>query len=248
MKNVIAAWKMFVFFGSTLGLYVAWFFGSFFIPNKQYWRELIFSTWARIFVSNSRMTVEVLGTPPKPPFFLVSNHLSYTDIPAIRAVLKGIFVAKGEIGGWFAAGKIVRDMGAIYINRSNRRDIPRAGLDIQKAMERGEGVIIFPEGTSSKGDEVLPFKSSFLEFAARSSVPVHYASISYRTPSGEPPPSYSVCWWDDVTFLAHLWRFFKLSRVDAIITFGETPLQGADRKELAHDLWEKVSSKFIPVL
>ncbi len=94
----------------------------------------------------------------------------------------------------------------------------------------------------------MPFKSSFLEFAANTNLPVHYASISYQTPSDEPPPSYSVCWWDDTGLGEHLWRFFQLSEVKVIISFGEQPIQNENRKELAKELWQAVSEKFIPVL
>lgn len=248
MKNLRAAIRFILFFVLTFGIYGIWWIGALVIPNQQYWRQIIFRNWARGFVRLANMKIEVIGTPPHPPYFLVCNHLSYTDIPTIRAVIEGIYVAKGEIESWYAAGKIVGDMGNIYINRQNKRDIPRASLKVLNALERGEGVIIFPEGTSTKGEEVLPFKSSFLEFAAKTDLPVHYASISYRTPLDEPPPSYSVCWWDDTSFAEHLWRFFQLREVTAIINFGEKPIQNADRKELAKELWEKVSEKFMPVL
>lgn len=248
MKNLRAAIRFIIFLKMTFGLYGAWWLGALIIPNQQYWRQIIFRTWARWFVRLSNMQIEVIGEPPHSPFFLVCNHLSYTDIPTIRAVVEGIYVAKGEIEGWFAAGKVVRDMGNIYINRQKKRDIPRANSEVLNALERGEGVIIFPEGTSTKGEEVLPFKSSFLEFAATTSFPVHYASISYRTPDDEPPPSYSVCWWDETALAEHLWRFFQLREVTAVINFGEEPINNNNRKELAKELWEAVSEKFIPVL
>lgn len=247
MKNLRAAVRMFLFVFSTLGLYAAWYIGDFFIPNKIYWRQIIFGSWAQAFVRISRMNVEVIGTMPRAPFFLVTNHLSYTDIPAIRSVLQGVFVAKGEIEGWFLAGRIVRDMGAIFINRQNKRDIPRAGLNILKALERGEGVTVFPEGTSTKGEDVLKFNSSFLEFAAQSDLPVHYAAITYQTADGEPPPSETVCWWDEKSFGEHMWYLFKVKRVTAIITFGEQPIQSPNRKELAQKLWTAVNEKFVPV-
>jgi 1-acyl-sn-glycerol-3-phosphate acyltransferase len=248
MKNLRAAIRFISFLGMTLGLYGVWWLGAFFIPNQLYWRQIIFRNWARYFIKISNMKIEVLGTPPRAPFFLVCNHLSYTDIPALRAVVEGIYVAKGEIDGWTVAGKIVRDMGTIFVNRSNKRDIPRAGVDVLNALERGEGVIIFPEGTSTKGDEVLPFKSSFLEFAAKTDLPVYFCSISYKTPMSEPPPSYAVCWWDETTMGEHLWRFFQLSEVTAIINFGEEPITNPNRKELAKELWQSVNEKFIPVL
>jgi 1-acyl-sn-glycerol-3-phosphate acyltransferase len=143
---------------------------------------------------------------------------------------------------------MVRDMGAVFINRRNRRDIPRAGKEVIKKIEDGEGVIIFPEGTSTKGEEVLPFNSSFLEFAAKNDLPVSYASISYRTPAGEPEASNYVCWWEDISFINHLLRLFELRKFTAVITFGNEPVIKPNRKELAHELREKVREKFIPVI
>lgn len=248
MKYIRAVFRYFLFVSSTLGIYGVWFIGAFFIPNKIFWRQVIFRAWARAFVRISKMKIEVVGKPPSPPYFLVCNHLSYTDVPALRAILNGVFVAKGEIEGWFLAGKIVRDMGTIFINRSNRRDIPRAGAEIVKRLEQGEGVTVFPEGTSTKGEIVLPFNSSFLEFAAKSDLPVSYASITYKTPPDMPEASAAISWWDEKTFAQHLWYLFQIREFTAIINFGNEPIKNNNRKELARILREKVIEKFIPVL
>ena len=248
MKNLRAAIRFVSFVAATLGLYSFWWVGSFFVPNKVFWRQTAFGLWARAFIKISRMRVEVIGEPPRPPFFLVSNHLSYTDIPAFRAVVESVFVAKGEIESWFMAGRIVGDMGTVFINRQNRRDIPRAGAKIIERLERGEGVIVFPEGTSTRGEEVLPFNSSFLEFAAKSDVPVSYASISYKTPGDASKAGEVVCWWEDIGFLAHIWRLFQLKEYTAVINFGDEPIMRANRKELAHELRERVREKFVPVI
>lgn len=247
MKSFRAAMRMTSFVVLTLCLYAVWFVLSFVIPNKTLWRQLIFRAWARAFLKIAGISTDVIGTPPAPPFFLVSNHLTYMDIPLLRSVVEGVFVAKGEIEHWFLAGKIVADMGAIYINRQNRRDIPRAGEKILKRLDEGEGVVVFPEGTSSKGEEVLKFNSSFLEFAAQSDLPVHYAAIRYQTPAGEPTAIEAVAWWEDISFMAQLWRMFKISKIRATVIFGDSPVQMSDRKKLAQTLWEKVSEKFIPL-
>lgn len=248
MKYLRAAVRFPAFVALTLALYTTWLIGSLFVPNKIFWRQLAFYYWTRGFVQISGMSIEVIGTPPRPPFFLVTNHLGYTDIAALRAVVTGVFVAKREINDWFLAGRIVRDMGVVFIDRKNRRDIPRAGSEIVERLSQGEGVIVFPEGTSTKGEDVLPFNSSFLQFAAQTDIPVSYASISYRTPEGEPPASKVVCWWEDISFVAHLWRLFTVSSYTAVITFGEETVLKTDRKELARTLHEKVREKFIPVL
>lgn len=248
MRQLRAAIRLAFFIVATFLLYFGWAVGSVFIPNKQYWRQLAFRLWTSLFVTISGMRIEVIGTPPKAPFFLVSNHLSYTDVAAIRAVVNGVFVAKAEIQNWLFGGRMVRDMGNIFIDRGNRRDIPRAGDEIIKKLNEGEGVIVFPEGTSTKGEEVLPFNSSFFQFAAQSDIPVSYVSIGYRTPEGETPASDAVCWWDDKTFAQHLFRLFMIREYTAILNFGDEPVLNPDRKKLASELHDRVAERFIPVI
>lgn len=239
---------MFWFISLTLGLYSLWFVGAPFVTKKINWRQFAFRSWGRMFARVANMKIEIRGTPPRPPFFLVCNHLSYTDIPALCAIINTVFVAKGEVESWFVAGRIVSDMGTIFINRENRRDIPRAGAKIIERIESGEGVIVFPEGTSTKGEGVLPFNSSFLQFAAEADLPVHYAAINYQTPEGEPRASDVVCWWEDISFMEHLWRLFHVRGFTAVINFGSAPVQNLNRKELARQLREKVKENFTPVI
>jgi len=248
MSHFRAVFRLISFATATFGIY-----GLFLICNplkrdKVAWRQVTFGRWIRSFNRISKMRIVVIGTPPEPPFFLVTNHLSYVDIPALRAVVKSVFVAKAEIRNWFLVGRIVRDIGTIFINRENRRDIPRAGEEIIERLDAGEGVTVFPEGTSTRGDEVLPFNSSFFEFAARIDLPVSYAAISYSTADGEMPASTAVSWWDDTGFFAHIWRLFKVREYTATITFGEQPVLNADRKILAAELRQRVADKFVPVL
>ncbi|PYT00704.1 MAG: hypothetical protein DMF63_06605 [Acidobacteria bacterium] len=248
MKKIRATIKFILFVVATLGLYGIWFALQLFIPNKIYWRQLAFRSWTRSFVWISGMEIELIGEPPKAPFFLVTNHVSYVDVAALRAVVEGVFVAKAEVREWPVAGRIVRDMGVVFIDRKNRRDIPRAGEEIIQRLNDGEGVIVFPEGTSTKGEDILPFNSSFLEFAARTDLPVSYASISYRTPPDGPPASTTVAWWEDISFMAHLFRLFTIQRYTAVIDFGEEPIVNTDRKQLAAELRNRVKEKFIPII
>ncbi len=108
---------------------------------------------------------------------------------------------------------------------------------IDQALGEGQGVVLFAEGTSTRGDTVLPFKSSLLEQAARASFPVSYAALGYRTGEGEPPAHLSVCWWGEMTFMKHVIALLHLSQIQATVTFGAEPIQANDRKVLAERLW-----------
>lgn len=243
-----AVFKFTAFVALTFGIYSLWFLAPVLRSGnaRRCLREFIFEKWSRGFIWLSGAKIKIINAAPAPPFVLVSNHLSYLDIAALRSNVRGVFVAKADIAGWFAAGTMVRNMGMIYINREQKRDIPRAGADIVAALERGEGVIIFAEGTTSNGQQVLPFKSSFLEFAAARDLPVHYASISYQTKQNDPPASEVVCWWrPESDFATHLLNLFQLKSFDCIITFGAEPIYAKDRKELTNKLQKAVDKQFV---
>lgn len=251
IETIRATLRFAALFALTIGAYVLLLGGyplALLVDNTRFWREWIFEKWAKGFVRLLGMEITVIGKPPNPPFFLVSNHLGYTDIPAIRSVLECVYVAKGDIRTWPVVGRIIASFGTVFIDRNNRRDIPRAGADILETLARGEGVAVFPEGTSWNGREILKFNSSFLEFAAQSELPVHYASIRYETSPEWPPASEIVAWWrDEDTFGGHIFQLFKMPGFKCTIIFGESPIRSADRKELAQKLHDAVSRQFVPM-
>ena len=248
MLFIRATTRFILFFGLTAGTALFRFVLSPLVADKKQWRERLFRNWAKGFARLLGMKIRVVGQIPQPPFFLVSNHLSYVDIAALRAVCTCVFVAKADIRGWFIGGKIVESFGTIFINRENRRDIPRAGGEIIETIKRGEGVAVFPEGTSSDGAKILPFNSSFLEFAAQKNLPVHFAAIRYETPKNQLPATEAVCWWKpEDEFALHLFQLFKIPHFECEITFGATPVYSINRKELANKLWKSVNAQFVPL-
>jgi hypothetical protein len=106
---------------------------------------------------------------------------------------------------------------------------------------------VFPEGTSTRGDQVLAFRPSLLAPAAERGLPVRAACLRYETLAGDPPASLAVCWWGDAPFLPHLRGLLALRGVEATVAFDPDPVQESDRKELAEKLRRKVNSLFRPV-
>lgn len=211
------------------------------------WRTIIFRNWSRAMAGLLRVRITSQGEPPQGRFFLVSNHLSYLDVAIYGTLIDAVFVAKSDVAHWPGIGLLCRNMDTIFINREHRRDVSRVGAQIEQTLDAGHGVLLFPEGTSTKGAEVLPFKPSLLEQAARSGFAVSHAAITYRTPEGEPPAYLSVCWWEDVSFPAHLFGLMRVRQIDAEVVFGAETISAPDRKALAAQLRSAVAAEFIPV-
>jgi 1-acyl-sn-glycerol-3-phosphate acyltransferase len=246
MRAVPASIRFVFFLVSTFGLYSLYLLLKPVKTDDVAWRRIIFGAWAKSFVRIADFSIEIVGERPKAPFFLVSNHLGYIDIPIIRSELETLYVSKSEVREWPIAGRIVRDMGTIFIDRRNHRDIPRAGEEILAALSRNEGVTIFPEGTSGSGKELLAINSSFFEFPATNSIPVVVMTVHYFTDERDPAPSESVSWWNDTSFAKHLYNLFKLRSPKAVIRFGETVSDG-NRKVLAKSVETEMKTMFNPM-
>jgi 1-acyl-sn-glycerol-3-phosphate acyltransferase len=210
-------------------------------------RNRAFQAWGRWLCRFLGARVEVEGEPPRGQFFMVSNHSSYVDIFLIASRVAGTFVAKSELSGWPAMGAVIRGSDTIFIDRSRKRDLQRVIDVVGAVFDRGLGIIVFPEGTSTKGDELERFKPSLLEFACNRDIPVYYATLSYETPPGQLPATQSVCWWGDEEFFPHFKRLIMLPQFRAKLRFGPAPIHHADRKELAESLWQAMNAQFEPM-
>jgi 1-acyl-sn-glycerol-3-phosphate acyltransferase len=107
--------------------------------------------------------------------------------------------------------------------------------------------VLFPEGTSTSGRDVLAFRPALLAPAAELGLPVRHAALAYATPPGTPPAPDSVCWWGDAAFAGHFLRLLGLPWIEARVAFGAEPIAAADRKLLATRLQRAVADRFVPL-
>ncbi|RMH18681.1 MAG: 1-acyl-sn-glycerol-3-phosphate acyltransferase [Acidobacteria bacterium] len=210
-------------------------------------RNRIYRTWARTLGRVAGMRVRCEGTPPRGAFFLVVNHVSYMDVMLIASHVDAAFVAKADLRAWPILGHIFSSADTIFINRERRRDVVRVSQLLDGALARGLGVLVFPEGTATRGAEIRRFKTSLLQLPAERGLPVSYATIHYRTPAGCPPAHQVVCWWGDAPFLPHIWKLMQLPFFEAVLRFGDEPIHHPDRKELARRLRAAMRERFEPI-
>jgi len=227
------------------GIYAA---GRLFVRNpvsRVRWRNRMIRRWGRLCLPVMGVSVRVEGPLPT-GCLLVSNHLGYLDIPVLASQVPTIFVSKAEVASWPLMGPVARSAGTVFVRREQKRNLVETSQRIAEELELGSSVVLFPEGTSSGGEQVLPFRASLLDPAARGGLPVAYAALRYLSPQGFPPASEAICWWRDMPFGSHVLGLLRLPRIRAEIRFGAEPLVGRDRKELAQRLWEATTAQFKP--
>lgn len=212
----------------------------------EVWRSRCMKLWGRGVTNIFSMELIIKGPPPKPPFFIVSNHLSYLDIPIYAAVIDTTFVSKSEIRHWPFIGWMAHMLGIIFINRKLKSDVKRVNNEITEAVEN-QGVLLFPEATTSPGTEILRFRSSLLEHAAEDNLAVSVAALRYETDENDIDAYKSVCWWGDTPLHKHLLTLGCTSQIKVEIRFSEQTVRDKNRKQLASKLEQKMNEMFVPV-
>lgn len=188
----------------------------------------------------ARRHLKIFGCRPEVPDaipprgLLVSNHLSYFDILLIGSVTPAVFVSKADVRRWPLIGWLATLAGTVYIERERRTHVGAVNQEIEAALADDLLVVVFPEGTSSDGATVLPFRSSLLEPALRGGHDIFTAHIRYELADGDAKSE--VCYWGDHSFFPHLLNLLGKKSVQALLRFGTFLRATDDRKELAAQL------------
>jgi 1-acyl-sn-glycerol-3-phosphate acyltransferase len=169
---------------------------------------------------------------------LVCNHLSYLDILVLGATAPCIFVSKCEVRRWPVFGWFASLAGTLFLRRDKRSDVARMTREMRRALDTGALVVLFPEGTTSDGREVLPFKSSLLEPATRQPHGLSAGFIDYALTDGSVADE--VCYWRDMTLAPHLLNLLGKRGLEARLRFTRLRQASPDRKQLAQQLHSEV--------
>ncbi len=211
--------------------------------------------WAT-FASLIGVKVRVIGTPAGRvegrPIIYVSNHSSWVDIPVIGGVLDGCFIAKSDVATWPVIRTIARLGRTVFVSRY-RASTGKERDAMLAVLRAGDNLILFPEGTSSDGSRVLPFRTAFFALAeARSgedpvSMPlIQPLSVVYDRLGGLPAgracrPVFA--WYGDMDIASHFWRLAQHVGLRATVLL-HAPLDPAcfgDRKALSKAVWQIVA-------
>lgn len=181
-----------------------------------------------------------IGQPMTGAGAVVANHTSWLDIFALNAAKRIYFVSKAEVAGWPGIGWLARATGTVFIAR-NRQEATAQIEVFRKRLSLGHTLLFFPEGTSTDGQQVLPFKptlfAAFFDGALRDTLSIQPVSVIYHAPEGEDVRLYG--WWGDMEFGPHLLTTLAQSPQGRVTVVYHDPVKVADfahRKTLAAHL------------
>ncbi len=155
------------------------------------------------------------GPCPPPGSVLVANHVSYIDALVLPSLLPSTCIAKCEVARWPGIGAAARRLGILFVDRKSPWSGARALRAAAHALEAGVAVVVFPEGTTTPGDRVLPFKRGIFGIARRLDVPVFPVTIAYQDAR--------IAWVGDQSFLGHyLLQIVARRTIHARLTFSDS--------------------------
>ena len=205
------------------------------------------STWRRCI--GHQLIIKGELSKVKPTLF-VANHSSYVDILVLGTFVPARFVAKQEVAKWPVMGWLSTNQGTIYIDR-NRNAIADGTDKLIEYINKGESLILFPEGTTSDGCRILPFGSSFFDIAVKKNVVVQPITVTYAGWDRLPMPRFmrKLCGWfsPDIDMVPHLWSLTQWGTIQVVVELHPIlkAQEFASRKELAQASFHAVQKGLI---
>ena len=183
MRNLRACWRLLRVLGHILkGLAIVAVRFPALPPDQQYARV---QAWSLELLAHAGVSLRIIGTPPVTgPVMLVANHLSWLDIPVMHAARHCRFVSKSDVQAWPLIGTLATAAGTLYIERNSRRDALRMVRSMHEALQRGEVLAVFPEGTTGDGRAMLPFHANLLQAAVTAKGLLGHAVVHHRLDRG----------------------------------------------------------------
>ena len=182
-------------------------------------------------------------------YVIIANHVGYVDGIVLGSIFPIIFVSKREVKKWPVVGQWNVLCGTIFINRQRKNQVGALIREMTGKLKQEANILLFPEGTSTNGEKLLPFQTVPLAAPLRTRSIIVPATVTYKTINDQPVTSANrdlVYWYGDMDFVTHLWKFLGLRGVEVLVTI-QPKIEcfryadnSAGRKKLAEDCYNRV--------
>lgn len=208
-------------------------------------RENRIRQWCGGILDILNIHVVLHGQPPTTEAratLFVANHVSWIDIWALKHLHPMRFVAKSEIRGWPVIGWLAEKAGTLFVARHKRQETGKMMNSVEEALLNDDCLCFFPEGTTTNGTELKPFKSSLFQAAVNAGAAVWPVAIHYPHPGGGTNTEIAYC--DDITMLESLRAVLRQQEIVVEIAFAEPlPARGQERRHLSHHARQAIASR-----
>ncbi|HIO59016.1 MAG TPA: 1-acyl-sn-glycerol-3-phosphate acyltransferase [Flavobacteriales bacterium] len=200
---------------------------SFILGRKEQARQRVAHSVFRLFLRGTHIIMGVRitwhGRPPKEPSVVMGNHRSYLDAIVLPTSFPVVFVARHETKAWPIIGWGATALGTIWVKRDKKESRKATRAAVKERFDNGYGVVIFPEGTTHKGPDLLPYRKGIFYTCADNGFQIAPAAIEYRNTN--------IAWVGNEWFIPHACRHFGSRYIDTHVSFGPV-FKGDDAEKL----------------
>jgi 1-acyl-sn-glycerol-3-phosphate acyltransferase len=227
------------------------------LPNR--WK--IISRLNRNFTLLLRMILNIKvtvagdeGQMERGGYVIIANHVSYVDGIVLGSIFPILFVSKREVKRWPIVGQWNVLCGTIFINRQRKEEVGSLIEEMTLKLRQEANILLFPEGTSTDGQKLLPFQTVPLAAPLRSRSIIVPATITYKNIDDDPVTAANrdlICWYGDMDFVSHFWKLLALHSVEVLVTIQPNiecfhyEDSSAGRKKLADDCYNRVLGRMV---
>jgi lyso-ornithine lipid O-acyltransferase len=187
-------------------------------------------------------------------YVIIANHVSYVDGIVLGSIFPILFVSKREVKRWPIVGQWNILCGTIFINRQRKEEVGSLVDEMTRKLKQETNILLFPEGTSTNGEKLLPFQTVPLAAPLRSRSIIVPATIAYKNIDDAPVTAANrdlIYWYGDMDFVSHFWKVLALRNVEVLVTI-QPKIEcfhyedsSAGRKRLADDCYNRVLGRIV---
>ena len=251
LLKLTAFLSLWVFFFALVGLAHLWI-SILGLPNRWKIVSRLNRTYTLLLrtILNIKVTVDGdEGQLERGGYVIIANHMSYVDGIVLGSIFPIVFVSKKEVRSWPVVGLWNILCGTIFIDRQHKQEVGAMVNRMTAKLKQEANILLFPEGTSTNGERMLPFQTVPLAAPLRSRSIIVPTTLAYKSIDDRPVSPANrdlIYWYGDMDFVSHFWQLLGLRCVEVLVTIQPElecfryPDSSAGRKKLAEDCYDRV--------
>jgi lyso-ornithine lipid O-acyltransferase len=248
LAAIVSLWTVFFGFVALVHLWIS----VLRLPNR--WEIISRLTRSLTFLLRTILNIKVtvigdVGELERGGHVIISNHLGYVDGFVLGSIFSVVFVSKREVKKWPVIGQWTTLCGTIFINRQRKDQVPSVVEEISRKLREEANILLFPEGSATNGEQMLPFQTAPLAAPLRNRSIIVPVKLTYKSVDDKPVSEANrdlIYCYGDMDFVPHFWKLLSLRSVEVIVTV-QPKIEcfryednSAGRKKLAIDCYNRV--------